>query len=111
MKTGLATCSRTWLLLMATTIPPSHTHTNFKLPEVTYICQDSDTMCDVKKRLTKEVVESARESHMAPSTPVVAVNVDDYKMPYKWQSPQLQGQTDVEDEVDEEFAWWSKAKA
>ena len=43
-------------------------------------------VCDVKKRLTKEVVESARVLPMAPNVPV-AVNVDDDKTAFLWQSP------------------------
>ena len=62
-------------------------------------------MYNVKKHLIKEVVESAREPQMMPSIPV-AVNVDDNEIAYMWQSPQVQGQTDLEDEVKEEFAWW-----
>ena len=43
-------------------------------------------VCDVKKRLTKEMVESARVPQMAPSVPV-AVNVDDDKTAYMRQPP------------------------
>ena len=45
------------------------------------MCQDSDTVWDVKKRLIKGVVESAREPQMALSIPV-AVNVNDDETTY-----------------------------
>ena len=84
-------------------------HHHFKLPLVTYMCQDGDTMCDVKKRLIEEVVERAKEPQMVPSIPGdVHVNCDETAC--MWQSPQGAGQTDQADKVEEEFAGWSKIK-
>ena len=66
-------------LLMATAIqlpyPPSNCHI------VMYMCRESDTVCDVKKRRIKELDEGDSEPQMAPSIPV-AVSEDDAETVY-----------------------------
>lgn len=73
-------------LLMATAV-----HPHFKLPVVTYLCQQDsdtldDTLDDVKRRLVKELVDRVKEPEVVPdSQETVQMDADETDVSNKLQ--------------------------